>query len=101
MWELGVVKCLEMSRGSGSAKRCSQRTVGVVRKLYLRGSETWPVISLEGSIGVLLYGIVAVKYALEEREQCERREMRLYLDDVTPELFLYWCDLCEQAQSAD
>lgn len=28
------------------------------KKRYVRGSETWPVTSLEGAMGVLLYGIV-------------------------------------------
>jgi hypothetical protein len=30
-------------------------------KPYLRGSDTWPVISLLGAIGVLLYGIFGAR----------------------------------------
>jgi hypothetical protein len=32
-------------------------------RLYLRGSDTCPVTSLEGAIGVLLYGIFALEDA--------------------------------------
>lgn len=60
---------LETLRRSGSAwiifwTRATIELMGTMGSLvncYLRGRDTWPVISLEGSIGVLLYGMFALE----------------------------------------
>jgi hypothetical protein len=46
-------------RATSSLKRARKMSGEVKTKaeFYLRGSDTWPVTSLLGAIGVLLYGI--------------------------------------------